>query len=213
MIELTAHGVAFLTNTRTVVLADLHLGKSAAFRAHGMPVPEGDCARDLGRLSQILNELDARECVIAGDFFHAPAGMTEEIIEAVENFITEAAMPIHFVLGNHDGRIGRMPHGLKWIKAHDLTDGIRIVHDPADAAGAGFHIAGHLHPVVKIRDGKRTSIRMPCFYFRNEVLVLPSFGSFTGGAVVHPQAGDRVFVAMREQVVEVPSELWKSSLT
>jgi hypothetical protein len=34
--------------------------------------------------------------------------------------------------------------------------------------------------------------------------MLPSFGSFTGGHPVVPQAGDRVFVTADDSVMEIP---------
>ena len=61
--------------------------------------------------------------------------------------------------------------------------------------------------MVRIPDGKRTSLRLPCFLFRDNTLVLPAFGSFTGGAILDSNPDDRIFVALREQVVELPAAL------
>jgi hypothetical protein len=58
-------------------------------------------------------------------------------------------------------------------------------------------------------DGKRTSLRLPCFWLRESCLVLPSFGSFTGGQIVQPLPGHRVFTVLRDKVVELPETLWK----
>ena len=88
-----------------------------------------------------------------------------------------------------------------------MDDHLRVVHDPAHASGERLHIAGHWHPVVKIPDGKRTSLRLPCFLKRDHTLVLPAFGSFTGGSILNVRPEDRVFVALREQVVELPQDL------
>ena len=68
-------------------------------------------------------------------------------------------------------------------------------------------VSAHWHPVAKIADGKRTSLRLPCFLLRRNVLVLPSFGSFTGGALVDREEGDRLFVAPGDRVIEVPEKL------
>ncbi len=38
----------------TLLVADVHLGKGAAFRAMGVPVPAGNSAKDLKRLSALL---------------------------------------------------------------------------------------------------------------------------------------------------------------
>jgi DNA ligase-associated metallophosphoesterase len=206
-ISLLPEGGAFISDSRTLVVADVHLGKSAAFRARGLPVPEGDTARDLARLTALAEKCAAANLVIAGDLFHAPSGITAELEHALERFLTTIAMPVTLVAGNHDTKLKRIPAGLRSVPHLGLGETIRILHDPAHATGDRLHISGHWHPVVRIPDGRRTSLRLPCFLFRNNTLVLPAFGSFTGGAVMATQPGDRVFVALRENVVELPVEL------
>ncbi len=189
-----------------LVAADLHLGKSATFRAHGLPIPEGDTARDLARLSGLIREHQPDHLIIAGDLFHAASGFTDELLETVLNFTEEIAIPFTLVQGNHDAKIKALPPLLKEFDHLDVGS-IRIVHKPEDASAEHFNICGHIHPVLKIPDGKNTSLRLPCFHLRENVLTMPSFGSFTGGHIVKPQSGDRFFVSHREAVVEVPPEL------
>lgn len=204
---LSAEGAVFLTATSTLVAADLHLGKSAVFRANGLPVPEGDTLRDLQRLERLAAEHEAAEIVIAGDLFHGTSGITPEITGELSAFIDRIGIPFRLTGGNHDAKITTLPCGLSSEPFIDRA-GLRILHDPADvAAGSMLHLSGHWHPVAKIRDGKRTTLRLPCFLLRGNTLVLPSFGSFTGGAVIPDEPGDRIFVALRDRVVELPEEL------
>jgi uncharacterized protein len=211
-ISLLAEGAVFLTNDSTLIVADIHLGKSAAFRARGLPVPEGDCARDLARLAALVEGSRARHLVIAGDLFHAPSGMTEDIETALADFVSRLEIPITLVVGNHDVKIRQLPAGITRVPHLDLEPQLRIIHDPARLSGDRLHIAGHWHPVVKIPDGKRTSLRLPCFLFRNHMLVIPAFGSFTGGSILDVQPDDRVFVALRDEVVELPAGFaWRTS--
>lgn len=204
---LSAEGAVFLTETSTLIAADLHLGKSAVFRANGLPVPEGDTLRDLQRLEQLAAQHQAAEIVIAGDLFHGASGIVPEITGELAAFIGRIGIPFLLTGGNHDAKISTLPCGLVSEPFIDRA-GIRILHDPADVSDSGaLHLAGHWHPVAKIRDGKRTTLRLPCFLLRENLLVLPSFGSFTGGAVIPEQQGDRVFVALRDRVVELPEEL------
>lgn len=192
-----------LEKTADLVVSDVHLGKAATFRARGIPVPEGDAERDLTRLVNLAAETGARRLIVAGDLFHAPSGITPEIESGVAEFLTKLKIPLVLVGGNHDDKLRSLPAGLSSVPSFE-SGGIRFVHDPADVEGPAFHIAGHLHPVVRIKDGKRTSLRLPCFLLRGNLLVLPSFGSFTGGATIDPQPGDRAFVTLRDRVVEVP---------
>lgn len=196
-------GVLLDDPARSLVVADVHLGKSAAFRARGLAVPEGDDARDLERLKRLVTTHHAGRLIIAGDLFHAAAGMTPELKQSLETFVRELAIPICLVEGNHDAKVGRQP--LPGQSLLDVAD-LRIVHDPADATAGRVHVCGHWHPVARIAEGRR-SLRMPCFLLRGTTLVLPAFGSFTGGGRIPPQSGDRCFVALREGVVELPPAL------
>ncbi len=207
-LTLLAEGAVYLAGCATLVVADLHLGKSAAFRAKGLPVPEGDNARDLGRLRVLVEKHAAARLVIAGDLFHAPAGITPDLEEAMEEFLEAIGIPVTLVRGNHDVKIRRIPERLQPVDLLGVAAGLAIIHDPADAEGSSLHLCGHLHPIVKIPDGRRASLRFPCFLNRGNTLVLPSFGSFTGGAVMNPQNEDRIFVALRDAIVELPVNLF-----
>lgn len=207
-LALLPEGAALLTDSSTLIVADIHLGKSAAFRAKGLPVPEGDSARDLGRLLDLANRTNASLLVIAGDLFHSPTGITPELEAALGDFMNRIEIPVTLVVGNHDIKIPQLPAGLRSVPHLDIAENLRVIHDPAHVSGKRLHIAGHWHPVVKIPDGKRTSLRLPCFLFRDNTLVLPAFGSFTGGAILDTKPDDRVFVALRDQVVELPTALF-----
>jgi len=195
--------------SRTLVVADVHLGKAAAFRAGGIAVPDGDDAQDLARLAALVAKQDATRLVVAGDLFHAPSGINPELLQSLGGFLQQIAIPLVLTIGNHDAKLRKLPDGLEVVNHLDLSDdGSRVVHDPADAKPGRFHIAGHLHPVIRIRDGRRTAMRLPCFWQQENLLILPAFGSFTGGAIIKPAAGDRIFTALRDQVVEIPSTAW-----
>lgn len=205
-IQLLPEGAALLKETSSLVIADIHLGKSATFRARGLPVPEGDTVLDLTRIRNLVHETHAKHLIIAGDLFHAPAGVTQDLADLLDDFISTLGISFALISGNHDAKLKRLPAGLTALAHQDLGS-IRIVHDPKDASPNHLNIAGHWHPVARIPDGKRTSLRLPCFLFRNNTLILPSFGSFTGGAIMNPEPGDRFFVPLRGQVVELPSGL------
>lgn len=207
-LDLLPDGAVFLPETSTLVVADLHLGKAAVFRAKGLPLPEGDVARDLSRLAELIRLHGAAELVIAGDLFHGPVGITPEIEEELGCFLDRLEISLHLVGGNHDAKIRELPCGLVSVPMIECA-GVKILHDPKDADDENLSLAGHWHPIARIPDGKRTSLRLPCFLLRKHTLILPAFGSFTGGAVMDPEKGDRFFVPLREKVVEAPPELWR----
>lgn len=207
--ELALHpqGAVWLAQARTLVVADVHLGKAAAFRAGGVPVPEGDAELDLQRMEALVSGTGAESLVVAGDLFHSATGVTEGILGFLEGFLRRVRVTVTLVIGNHDRKVGSFPEGLR-IEEWVSCGGVRIIHDPAEAEDdRALTLCGHWHPVARIPDGRRTALRIPCFLLRGHRLVLPSFGSFTGGSIVEPEKGDRFFVTMRDDVVEVPGRV------
>jgi metallophosphoesterase superfamily enzyme len=81
------------------------------------------------------------------------------------------------------------------------------VHEPstelAEPDRHAFTVAGHLHPRLTIHapDGGRVAER--CFVAEESLLVLPAFGSFTGGHRIDPAPGRRLWVARNDGVVDV----------
>lgn len=208
--ELLADHAVFLPEHQCLVVSDLHLGKAGAFRSHGLAVPEGDDARDLERLQKLIEHTGAKRVVIAGDLFHSPSAAMTEVMERLKDWCLACPAEFTLVIGNHDRRT--LPGGtLPFESTKVLQIGsIEIIHDPADVSpDSTFSLCGHLHPVIRIRDGRRTSIRSACFWLSENMLTLPSFGSFTGGQIIHPATSDRIFIPIRDKVAEVPSSCWK----
>ena len=48
---------AFWQRENTLLVADVHFGKAAAFRAGGIPVPGGTTAEALGRLDDLIAQM------------------------------------------------------------------------------------------------------------------------------------------------------------
>ena len=189
---------------RTLIVADLHLGKAAAFRAAGLPVPEAVTAHDLGRLAQLVRGLSARRLIVLGDLLHASTGVTSEVTDRVSEW-RDAHGALHVVLvrGNHDRRSGDPPENWN-VETVDppLVEGpLAFVHEVTPIRGR-YVVGGHLHPGVRVHDGGG-SLHAPCFWFGTRTAVLPAFGSFTGCARVRPARGDRVFAAGPECVERV----------
>jgi DNA ligase-associated metallophosphoesterase len=202
---------AFLPATRTLLVADVHLGKASTFRAAGMPVPEGSAQADLARLVSLVADTAASRLIVLGDLFHARRGATEQVFaEFAAARAAFAATEVILVAGNHDRSVGSLPPSLGIDSLMRTLDEppFHFVHDPAVELSetwrkAEFTIGGHLHPTVSITSpgGDRVSDR--CFVAEAGVLVLPAFGSFTGGHRVQPGPGVRLWIARDDGVVDV----------
>ncbi len=198
-LSLGGAGTCWYPAFSALIVADIHLGKAAAFRASGLPVPEGHGSRDLHLLGDLVTAAGARRLVIAGDLLHAPGGITAPVEADILDFRERLpGVEIILVPGNHDRTISR--HAKAWgmdiAPNHDLGP-FRIVHKPEDAPFGQPSIAGHLHPAMRWSRPGHGSLRCRCFWWRaaENQLVLPSFGSFTGSSSVRPAAGDKVFIS------------------
>jgi DNA ligase-associated metallophosphoesterase len=192
---------------RVLFVADLHLGKAAAYRALGQPVPAGTTRENLDRLSALLRHYAPAELVFLGDFLHAAEARTASMLSALAQWReTCADLRCTLVRGNHDRRAGDPPTslGIAIVNEPWLIGPFAACHHPQ--AHATHHvIAGHVHPVVKLQGRGREHLRLPCFVLDARKLVLPAFGEFTGGWIVETEPGVQVFPAGGDAVWRVPS--------
>lgn len=192
---------------RTLIAADLHVGKPATFRAAGIPVPECVTGSDLVRLGRVLDATGAERLVILGDLLHAPQGRAPETLERVCEWRGERPdLPIVLVRGNHDRSAGDPPPEwrIETVDGPWEDAGVLLAHEPPERGPA---LCGHLHPCVRMRGGVGGAVRAPCFWFGEQVAVLPAFGGFTGGATIRARPGDRVFAIGPEgEIVEARGE-------
>ena len=205
-LHLLPERAAWLPEAGLLMVADVHFGKAASFRRLGVPVPQGTTEANLSRLDALLARLPGvRELVFLGDFLHAASGRAPATLQALLDWRRRhAALALTLVRGNHDGHAGDPPEALD-IQVVDepwLHAGLSLCHDPDVSRPPGrAALAGHLHPVARLGRGF-DAIRLPCFHARADgMLVLPAFGAFTGGSLVSPVSGDRVYLVAGEQVV------------
>jgi len=200
---------ALIPDSATLLVADVHLGKAATFRHAGIPVPEGSAQRDLARLVRLVLERRVRRLLVLGDLFHAGPGCTPAVFAefaAARGRI--AGTEVLLVRGNHDRSVGPLPAALGIDACLPRLDEppFAFVHDPADAAAAEpgpCVVAGHLHPTVAVRGRGGDRLADRCFVARDGLVVLPAFGSFTGGRRIPPEPGMRLWLARDDGVVEV----------
>ena len=146
-LELAGERVALLAERalwwparRTLVVADVHLGKAATFRAAGIPIPRGATSDDLARLDRALERTGATALVILGDLFHARVGREAPgTVAQVGGWRAgRPELDVLLVRGNHDIGAGDPPTEL----------GLRCVDEPWDETP--FVFRHHPEPVRAI---------------------------------------------------------------
>ncbi|WP_060512689.1 ligase-associated DNA damage response endonuclease PdeM [Pseudomonas sp. NBRC 111124] len=187
---------------RTLLVADVHIGKAASYRLLHQPVPRGTTATTLARLDRLLTRYDCEQLIILGDFFHSRAAHSPHTLASLQGWISRhGALKVVLVRGNHDRHAGDPPAELG-IEVRDeplLLEPFALQHEPV-AHPSHPVLAGHVHPVYMLRGRARQRLRLPCFLIDAQVSLLPAFGEFTGGWLVEPGQGTRVFLAGGDQV-------------
>jgi uncharacterized protein len=197
--------VAYWERRQTLLVADPHFGKAAAFRAAGVPVPRGTTTGSLIRLDAALERTGASRVVFLGDFLHAREGREAETTRIVGEWRSRnASIDMLLVRGNHDKRAGDPgPEiDIACVDGPVAEPPFVFTHKPL-VSDAGYVICGHVHPAARLTGPGRESARLPCFWIRPDVAVLPAFGEFTGVADISAEAGDRVWVIADGTVVRV----------
>jgi DNA ligase-associated metallophosphoesterase len=174
----TPEGALFWPRRRVLLVADLHLEKASWFARFGQPLPPYDSRATLERLTAVAARVDPREIWCLGDSFHDRAGQSR-LDPAAEALLVALAARHRwlFVAGNHDG----LPDGRWGTHSIDEVDADGLVfrheHDPANPRP---QLSGHYHPKTMVAL-KGRSVRRPCFACGEHALILPAFGSLTGG--------------------------------
>lgn len=181
-LELLPEGAVWWPARDALLIADLHLGKDQVFRRHGMAVPASVLDGELERLDQLLAAHPARELIVLGDLVHAPPEPGEDWPEAIRKWRDDhPGLAVGVVPGNHDRAL--TAHLRTWkmtnLGARCECGGLTLVH-ATDLDRPQPGLSGHVHPVARLRAGPE-HLRLPVFARRDEHLILPAFGRFTGG--------------------------------
>jgi DNA ligase-associated metallophosphoesterase len=191
---------------QVLFIADLHLGKAATYRKLGQPVPAGSTQDNLHRLSTLITQHTPQHLVFLGDFLHAAAGRTLELMQALQLWRQQhAEMRMTLVRGNHDDRAGDPPTEaqIEVVSEPWLIGPFAACHHP-QTHPTHFVLAGHDHPVLHLRGPARDRLRLPCFVSDTAQATLPAFGAFTGGFAVEPRPGQALHAVGGDRVWAVP---------
>jgi uncharacterized protein len=181
---------------KSLIVSDLHFGKTGHFRKAGIAVPQSVYREDLLRLLCQIQYFRPRQLLVVGDLFHSRENKELALfLKWREDF---PDLGIQLIQGNHD-ILHESWYARAGIALHEATLSVgpfSFVHDITDVGrwekGAYF-FSGHIHPGIRINGMGRQSLQFPCFYFGGEYAVLPAFGRWTGTVSIDPAPEDNVF--------------------
>lgn len=189
-IHLDVRRAVFLEVTRTLLVADVHLGFEWVQRRRGQMLPLG-LPDDAGvRLRGLVEDWKPSGVVVLGDWVHAAVELTG-VREALERFVGVApGVSWRVVLGNHDRGLA------SWLKQWGMEvetsgqweeNGHRYVHGDGftqGVGGGGWVFSGHEHPALEVGRPGEGQARVPAFVVGREGVILPAFSSWAAGVPV-----------------------------
>jgi len=194
-------GALFWPEQALLCVSDLHLGKSARGARRGAaPLPPYETRDTLMRLEADLIRTGARTLICLGDSFDdvaAADALPED--EALWIARLQAGRRWIWIEGNHDpGPVGLGGTHLAELHAPPLT----FRHIARTAARA--EVSGHYHPKATLRARGR-AITRPAFLLDGSRLILPAYGTYTGGLRSHDAALTRLMAPGARAILTGPT--------
>jgi DNA ligase-associated metallophosphoesterase len=180
--EATPSGALFWPARQALLVADLHLEKASWFARLGQFLPPYDSHATLTALARAVEKTQAKRLYCLGDSFHDRFGCDRLPAEA-RALLTELTSRLDWtwIVGNHDP--GFADHCGGRIADEVEIGGIVLRHEavPGDPRP---EMSGHFHPKLRLQlKGRHVSRR--CFVVSQTKMILPAFGSLTGGLDAH----------------------------
>lgn len=186
---------------RTLILADLHLGKAMHFRKAGIAVPQGVEQLNLQRLNDLIDRTRPKEVLMLGDLFHS--AHNSSWLDFADMRKQHSSARFTLVSGNHDV-LDVMHYTSAAVQVLPYLDRgpFHFTHQPTEHA-QHYNLAGHIHPGIRLIGKGRQTLQLPCFFIGRHGAVLPAFGGFTGLHRMERAATDRVFVLAEGRIWKV----------
>ena len=144
----------FWENEKTLIVADLHVGKTGHFRKEGIGVPAAVYKDDLHRLLAQILFFKAERLVIVGDLTHSIANREIDLFRKWRKDFS--SLDVHLAKGNHD-ILDNSWYEEADIKVHNEPLPIKqflFVHDilkpKLQVNGGSYAFSGHVHPLSLI---------------------------------------------------------------
>lgn len=194
------HGSVFWVNRSILLISDVHLGKVAHFRKFGAAVPQKAIHKNFILLDQVVEYFQPFQVCFLGDLFHSSLNKEWHFFE---NWVEKTPAEIILIAGNHDIIAPEKFENLSIQIFQELTlDNFLLTHHPQEQE-AYFNFCGHIHPAVRLQGLGRQSLKLPCFFKKQQQLILPAFGEFTGTFVLEPNKQDEIYAIAGNEVIKI----------
>ena len=183
--EASADGALYWPAREALLVADLHLEKASWFALAGQFLPPYDSHATLTALAAEVERTRATRLYCLGDSFHDAFGC-DRLDASARELLTSLTSRLDWtwIVGNHDP--GFADHCGGRIADEMELGGILLRHE-AQRTESRPEISGHFHPKLRVHlRGRQVSRR--CFVTSASKIIMPAFGSLTGGLDAHHPA-------------------------
>ena len=178
-------GALHWPSQEALLVADLHLEKASWFARLGQFLPPYDSHATLTALATEVERTGATRLYCLGDSFHDRFGC-DRLDSSARALLTSLTSRLDWtwIVGNHDP--GFADHCGGRIENEVELGGIMLRHE-AQRGEVRPEISGHYHPKFRVHlRGRQVSRR--CFVTSASKVIMPAFGSLTGGLDAHHPA-------------------------
>ena len=165
-------GALSLPDHATLCVSDLHLGKSDRIaRRSGVMLPPYEVQETLEKLERDIQATDPRTVICLGDSFD-DLDAAASLFDDMRLWLTQLQAERRWIWieGNHDpGPVDLGGDHLRQIQIDTLT----FRHIATKETG---EVSGHYHPKHRLVGRCR-----PAFVYDKDRLILPAYGTYTGG--------------------------------
>ncbi len=191
-------GALFWPAQSTLFVADLHFEKASSFARRGRLLPPYDSIDTLAALIEAVARTRATRVICLGDSFHDAGGPGRLPAPARAALRTlTASLDWLWITGNHDDDAGAALGGR--VMAEAQAGPLTLRHEAVPGAPE-FELSGHFHPKLTVSIRGRRIVRR-CFALGETKLILPAYGSMTGGLCITDPAFTAAIGPRREALV------------
>jgi len=188
----------YIDNLDSVIIADLHLGIEGVLEDEGLYIPRKASEDTIKLVFKIIEELDVRNLIIAGDLKHSFGLLNRsewiEIKRFIKTLLDEYKINLTVIRGNHDNYLGVLldKYNVPFLERLNY-DKYTIIHGHQETGLDIYNkiiIMGHEHPSISISDELGIKYKFKCFLWgdfkTHKILILPPLSELaTGTSFTH----------------------------
>jgi DNA ligase-associated metallophosphoesterase len=198
VLELYGDKLVWLPEWKLLCASDIHFEKGSFYSRFGTLLPPYDTEETLMALEKAVMHFRPLIFIALGDSFH-DAGAPDRLLPDIRNRLENLIGKVHrwiWITGNHDPEIAHLVQGERHSEM--AINGLWFRHQLQKNDNAA-EISGHYHPKINIRL-REVRISSPCFLRTGNKLIVPAFGSYTGGLNVDADELTKIVTPARREV-------------